>query len=575
MIVLGLNFGHNCTACLLIDGKIVECVSEERFSRLKNQSGVPRKSIDYILKNNKLKLDQIDLVVAGDYWGGEGPSNFVNNFLNSYKNKKLSKRALAKLGYNFPNLFEAYNNAKNNLNGKKKTADKISRSLGISKNKVKIVDHHALHALSPCFNLSKGKKWIIFTLDGEGEGTCATVNIYDGKNLKVISRSFKKASLGYLYALATFHLGMKPLEHEFKLMGLAPYAKKDKVNETYEKIKDIITINENLEFQSKFNMPFSDIFFKKEFSQTRFDNFAGAIQKLTEELVCKWIKMAIEKTGIHNVALSGGVFMNVKANQKISEMPEVHDLFVMPSCGDESNAIGACFYGYKHLCEKNKKEFKPIKFEGLYLGPEYGNDYVEKLIKRENLDKRYFIEFHKQINKKVAQLLSKGEIVARCSGKSEWGARALGNRSILANPKNQDTIRILNETIKDRDFWMPFTPSVLDSYEKKYVINPKNIFSPYMALTFDSTERAKKDIPAAMHPYDFTIRPQIVTKEYNKDYYEVIKHFSELTKIGALLNTSFNLHGEPNVLTPEDAIHTTDNSSIKYLAIENYLFKKK
>ncbi|MBI2632410.1 hypothetical protein HYW75_05380 [Candidatus Pacearchaeota archaeon] len=267
--------------------------------------------------------------------------------------------------------------------------------------------------------------------------------------------------------------------------------------------------------------------------------------------------------------------MNVKANKRISELPELKELFVMPSAGDESNAIGACFYGYKLLCNIYKINFNPEQLTHLYLGPEYDNKYIEELIKKKNLADKYKIRKEKNINLTIARLLAKGEIVARCSGKSEWGARALGNRSILANPFHSDTIRILNETIKDRDFWMPFTPSILDKFEKKYILNKKRIFSPYMAITFDSTEDAREKMPAAMHPYDFTIRPQIVTKEYNKDYYDIIEKFSKLTSIGAILNTSFNLHGDPNVLKPEDALHTVENSSLKYLAMGDYLFEKK
>jgi len=352
-------------------------------------------------------------------------------------------------------------------------------------------------------------------------------------------------------------------------MGLEPYAKRNKIEEVYQKFRRIIKVD-GLRFKSKFSMPFADNFFKNEMKFVRFDNVAGGVQKLVEELTCEWVGNAIKKTGIKNIALAGGVFMNVKACQKISEMNEVENIFIMPSCGDESNAIGCAVYGYK----KCSKEFNPSPLADLYLGPEYNNEYIEKIIKEKELNKKYKISKHKDINKIAGKLLAEGKIVARCSGKSEWGARALGNRSIMANALHPDTIRILNETIKDRDFWMPFTPSIIDKYEKKYVINPKNIFSPYMVITFNSTEEAREKIPAAMHPYDQTLRPQIVTKDYNKDYYEIIEHFAKLTGSGGILNTSFNLHGEPNVLTPEDALHTVENSSLKFLVMGNYLFEK-
>jgi len=589
MYVLGLNIGHNGTAALLKDGKIIGCVSEERFSRIKNHSGLPINAIKYLLNENKITLEDVNYIALDKHYLNfplEEDPFMAKRMRDNYVNQKRLKKLITFIAYKHSNLINFYKNIKNNIKliyNKNKNYD-FFKSLSnllknhntkIDKEKLIFLDHHLSHALATCFNLNKKEKTLIFTLDGEGSGICATVNIWDGKNIHVIAKSKKDASLGYLYGIITMCLGMRPLEHEFKVMGLAPYAKKDKMEELYnKKFKNLIWVNDDLEFESKFDMVYSDKFYFNELKFERFDNIAGAMQKLTEDLTQEWIRKAIKKTGIHNVALSGGVFMNVKANQKIYEMPEVKNLFVMPSCGDEANAIGACFYGYKKYCEENNVPFNPIPIRDLCLGPEYDDEYIENLIKRKNLYTKYKITKPKNINKEVAKLLAKGEIVARCSGKSEWGARALGNRSILANPKNTDTIRILNETIKDRDFWMPFTPSILDKYEKKYVINPKSMFAPYMCITFNSTEKARKEIPAALHPYDFTLRPQIVTKDYNPDYYEIIEEFSKLTGIGGILNTSFNLHGEPNVLTPEDALHTVENSDLKYLAMGSYLFEK-
>ena len=581
MWILGLNIGHNATAALLNNGKIVGCVSEERFSRMKNQYGIPTESINYVLKNSNITLSNIDLIVLDDQYPVINNRDFSKQFIEDYTKKSFLKRILSKIGYNYPNLFHNYlylkdvsYSSRKTYNSKKIAFD-LSRTLNFPEEKIIVIDHHLAHALSPCFNLPKKNKTLIFTLDGEGGGLCASVNIYDGNSLKTISQTKKEASIGYLYALATLFLGMKPLEHEFKVMGLAPYAKKNNINEIYSKFDKLIWINNNLEFESKFSMPFADYFFEREMKFARFDNVAGAVQKLVEERTSEWILRAIEKTGISDIALSGGVFMNVKANQKISEMPQVKSLFVMPSCGDESSAIGSLFYGYKIFCLKNNLQFSPRPFSHLYLGPEYSEDSLKELIKNKALKKKYNIKKISDVSGEIARLLAEGKIVARCSGKSEWGARALGNRSILADPSNPDAVRILNETIKDRDFWMPFTPSILDKFEKRYIINKKDIFAPYMAITFNSTNEAKKKISAAIHPYDFTVRPQIVTKDFNPEYYSIIERFSKLTGIGAVLNTSFNLHGEPNVLTPEDALHTVESSDLRYLFIGDYLFVKK
>mgnify|MGYP001589357385 CR=1 FL=1 len=581
MYVLGLNIGHNATAALIKDGQLIACVSEERFSRIKNHTGIPFKSIEYVLSFAGIKIGDLDLIVLDDHYPIYKRPDFGKQFLEAYTKKTKKRRFLSAMGYSFPNLFKLYLNLRepikinNKINFRNALKTELSRIFNFPREKVLTIYHHQAHAFSVIQNIPKNEKGLIFTLDGEGSGTCAKVSVFDKGNVRCISRTHKSASLGYLYAIATMYLGMKPLEHEFKVMGLAPYAKEYSVKKIYDELKKVIWIKKDLSFGSSFNMPFADLFFHKEMKYSRFDNIAGAVQRLTEDLTLKWIAMAIKKTGISRIALSGGVFMNVKANQKIAEMPEVKKIFVMPSCGDEANAIGCAIFGYKQLYKNKNRDYNLKSIYDLYLGPEYSDKDIRKFIEDNKVKQKYYVKKISNINKKIAQLLASGEIVARCSGRSEWGARALGNRSILANPSHPDTIKILNETIKDRDFWMHFTPSILDKFEKKYVVNPKKIFAPYMAITFNSTSLAKEHLPAAMHPYDTTLRPQVVTRDYNSDYYEIIEEFSKLTGIGGILNTSFNLHGEPNVLSPEDALHTVENSSLKYLAMGSYLLEKK
>lgn len=581
MYILGLNIGHNATAALLKDGKIVGCVSEERFTRLKNYTGIPFRSIKYLLSLEKIEMEDVNLIVLDDHYDIYENPDFGKQFLEAYTKKTTSKKILSNLAYNFPSLFANYSNVKRNLTKNKKNnfrkilQEKISQELNVMRERVEVIDHHYAHACAVCHNLAPKEKTLVFTLDGEGSGLCATISVFEQGKLRMISKSKKDASIGYLYAIATVYLGMKPLEHEFKVMGLAPYAKEHSVEKVYNKLKKIIWIDKDLSFKSPFSMPFADYFFKDYLQFSRFDHVAGAVQKFTENLTTEWVRRATRKTGVHNIALAGGVFMNVKANQKIAELQNVRKLFVMPSCGDESNAIGCCVHGYKKICLAKNIRYDPKPIEGLYLGPEYADEEVGKFIEENDLKKRYLIRKTSKINLEVARLLAEGNIVARCSGRSEWGARALGNRSILANPSHEDTIRILNETIKDRDFWMPFTPSILDSDASRYIVNPKKIEAPYMVLTFESTPLARKHLAAAIHPYDFTLRPQVVSKKSNPDYYEIIENFKKLTGSGGILNTSFNLHGEPNVLSPKDAIHTIENSALKYLTMGNYLFEKK
>jgi len=572
MKILGLNLGHNATACLVEDGKVTGCVSEERFSRIKNHYGYPTKAVEHLL-NGILP----DYIVVDDDYNPNADPYFGKRFQESYTKKSFKNKLLASIACKFPKLFALYYKRKLKKIEKKRKWNihdikvYISNKLDFPHDKILTMNHHLAHALSSCF--FDMKKKLIFTLDGEGSGLCATLNLWNGKEMKLLSKSSKMASLGYLYGITTIFMGMKPLEHEFKVMGLAPYSKQDKVNEVYNKLKGLIWINKNLEFESKFSMPFFDDYIKRELKFVRFDTMAGAVQKLVEELTCKWVDEAIKRYGVSDIALSGGVFMNVKANQKIHELRAVKSLFVVPSCGDEANAIGAAFYGYKSYCEIYNLEVKPQMITDLYLGPDYDEEYLKILI--ESLSKtKYKATKFRNINKVIAKLLARGEIVARCSGRSEWGARALGNRSILADAASPGVIQKLNETIKNRDWFMPFTPSILTEDIRRYAINPKKMFAPYMNITFDSTDEAKEEIPAAMHPYDKTIRPQMVTKEHNPDYHEIITEFKKLTGHSGILNTSFNLHGEPNVLTPEDALHTVENSSLKYLVMGNYLFRK-
>jgi carbamoyltransferase len=298
-------------------------------------------------------------------------------------------------------------------------------------------------------------------------------------------------------------------------------------------------------------------------------NIAGAAQLFIEELIVNWVRYWVKKTGITSITLGGGTFMNVKAAKRVYEIECVKELFVIPSSGDESLAIGALYHGNKLLNQK----ITLLKY--LYLGREFSDEYIKNYL--ETIQERYEFEYlpEDEMAARVARLLADNKIVARCAGREEWGARALGNRSIMCNAKYLKNIDILNQYIKSRDFWMPFTPSILAEDMNDYIVNPKNMPAPYMCISFDSTEKAREEIPAAIHPKDYTVRPQAVVKEWNPGYYKIITEFKKLTGCGAILNTSFNLHGEPNVGGPEDAIHTLDNSKLEYVIIGSYLAHKR
>jgi carbamoyltransferase len=305
------------------------------------------------------------------------------------------------------------------------------------------------------------------------------------------------------------------------------------------------------------------------FELRRFDAICGGLQLFVEEFITQWVRNCIKATGIKRVALAGGLFMNVKLNKTIMELPEVEDLFVYPSCGDETNAMGAAYYAYAQHADY--RTMKPLR--DLYTGPEYSDTEIENVITNYSFNHEVLVEQTDDVEGSIAELLAKGEVVARFKGREEFGARAMGNRSILADPSRPEVVKIINDAIKSRDFWMPFAPSLLDRRQEDYVINGKKIPAPYMIMAFDSTDRVN-EFRAACHPYDLTIRPQVVFREWNPSYYDLLEKFERITGRGIILNTSFNMHGYPIVSKPEDALHVLDQSGLSWLAIGNFLLRK-
>jgi len=295
---------------------------------------------------------------------------------------------------------------------------------------------------------------------------------------------------------------------------------------------------------------------------------------MTERLIVDWVGRAIETAGINSLVLGGGVLMNVKANKRISEIDEVSDVSFCPGAGDESTAIGAALVGLARLREQAGEPAPPQRLEGVYFGPAYGEQDMLDALEKPEYKGRFSFESCPNMAERVAAILAEGGVVARMAGRMEFGARALGNRSILADPRNRDVVDIINRKIKSRDFWMPFAGTILSERESDYILNPKSIAAPYMMLAFETTSRARTDLPAAMHPHDQTMRPQVLKKSANESYWQIIKEFEKVTGVGGVLNTSFNLHGEPIVCSPEDALHTLVESDLEWLATETLLVRK-
>jgi len=572
--ILGIHDGHTSTAALLKGSEIIGAISEERITRKKSQSGFPINAIKSLLIYNKIDPSEIDQVAVGSLVTPVTQDDMIRT--NYYKlERAIFSKTSNIIPYkmkNSPITLEIYRK----IFGKQKKRIKYIKEqlskLGIT-NDFEIIEHHFAHACAALYkNQQNFKKCLIITNDGSGDGLSGTINIYNEGNLERLKEISSYNSIGEFYTRITQYLGMKPLEHEFKVMGLAPYPMETEFYLNVKKQFFQFFNTDGLNIINKTgcwgNSYFS--FFKKYVYPTRFDYVAKATQYLLENVIVKWIKNTIEKTGINNLCLAGGVFMNVKLNMKIRNLEEVEKLFVFPSGGDESIAIGAALALNSN---NNKDRFSPLK--DIYFGHHYNNDDIENELNNDQYRGKIKFEYVDNIEDKFIEELLNKNIVARFSGRSEWGARALGNRSILALANDPNLLHKINKAIKKRDFWMPFAPSILFDDKDKYIIDNDKLVSHYMNMAYETKEKAKEDIIAAIHPFDFTARPQLVVKDFNENYYNIISRLNDEIGVGGILNTSFNLHGEPIVNTPKDALHTLLNSDIDYLVMENYLVNTK
>ena len=567
--ILGIHDGHNSAVAVLKNGKLIDALQEERLVRTKNVGDFPKQAFLDSLQRHGLTGKNMTISFNGQYMSyGVWDRKSV---LDEYKHSASLKTSIRAGMKRNKTIYSLYKSSK-----VMNRATALTSFLGGSATRGQEVEHHTAHAAAAYYGWGKGGKVLVLTCDGSGDGLCATVSIGENGQLSRIASVNESNSIGRLYAYVTYLMGMMPLEHEYKIMGLAPYsASSGDVQRVYEKFKGLFEFDKkkgNLTWKRKAGVPSMYApgkFLDRLVFRERFDWIAGGLQLFVEEILKEWLLNCIRETGIRQVALSGGVFMNVKANKTLYELPEVEDIFVFPSCGDESNAIGAAYQ-----CFAKNGGGSPEPLGPVYFGEAINDEDVEKALAGFRGKTQIKTEYIDNIEKKVAELLAKGEIVGRIKGKMEFGARALGNRSILANPSNPKVLRIINEMIKCRDFWMPFAPSVLSETSEKYFVKPKPVISPYMMLTFDTKPEKREKIIAALHPFDYTARPQEVIKEWNPDYHNLIKYFENITGESLILNTSYNLHGHPVAYKPVDALEVFSNSALKYIALGNFLVEK-
>jgi carbamoyltransferase len=417
----------------------------------------------------------------------------------------------------------------------------------------------------------------VLTNDNSGDGLCATASTGRGTALERHEAApSAPGSLGSFYSFVTLLLGMRFGEHEYKVMGLAPYAPAPAVERAAAALGGTFGLVEATpaRFAWRRRGPRYRLLLEDTLG-LRFDAVAGGAQQVVEDLLLQWARLMRTRYGGERLALGGGVFMNVKANMRLASEEWVRDLFVFPSCGDESNAIGAAYLGYLDACARAGVDARPAPLGPAYLGPAIDDAEVEEVVRRRDLAVRHRVSEPERMEERIADLLVSDGVVARCAGRMEFGARALGNRSILAHPSDHRVVGLINRMIKNRDFWMPFAPSVLRERETDYLVNPKALTSPYMMLAFPTNPKRRDEIVAAVHPQDGTARAHIVDEAWNPGYHRVIREFEGRTGIGAVLNTSLNLHGEPLVGSPADAVDTFERSGLPHLALGRFLISKK
>lgn len=602
MKILGISaFYHDSAAAIIEDGEIVAAAQEERFTRKKHDPSFPTNAIKFCLNYGGTKLEQLDAIAFYDKpllkferlletyyaFAPKGLSSFITAMPVWLKEKMFLKRLLY---------------------------EELEKIENFNRKKVKLLfpEHHLSHAASAYYPAPFDDAAIL-TIDGVGEWATASICHGKGKDITILKELKFPHSLGLLYSAFTYFLGFKVNSGEYKLMGLAPYGVPG--SPEVKKFVDIIKNNlvdikedgsvwlnqEYFNYATGLRMVHEDKWEKlfgfktrkpEDELQLHHCNLGLAIQEITEDTVIKMAAEAKRLTQSNYLCMAGGVALNCVANGKIYNTGLFKDIFIQPAAGDAGGAVGSAMAAYHIYYEKER--VKPILLDGMkgsYLGPEYTDLDVQLVAKKYNAKYKHFTNYE-ELCKHTAQVLSEGNVVGWMQGRMEFGPRALGGRSILGDPRNAEMQKKLNVKIKFRESFRPFAPSVLAEECAQYFEHES--ISPYMLLVQPVVKNRRKSLPTGYHSLslkeklyhlrsdmpaithiDFSARIQTVHKETNPKYYGLIQEFKKLTGYGVIVNTSFNVRGEPIICTPEDAYRCFMRTEMDYLVVGNFIFNKK
>lgn len=598
-VILGISaFYHDSAAAILINGDIVAAAHEERFTRIKHDSSFPYHAVKYVI--DEAGIDQNEITAVSFY---DKPFLKFERLLETYH--AFAPKGLISFLSSIPVWI------KEKLFMKRMLRDELKR-IGIKNALILFPEHHLSHAAS-AFYPSPFSEATILTIDGVGEWATTTIGHGKDNNIGILKELHFPHSVGLLYSAFTYYTGFRVNSGEYKLMGLAPYGNpeaqqtRDFKSKLVKEIVDIrcdgsillnmeyfsfatgLKMTNNRKWKKLFNIPPRPT--ETKITQP-YMNMALAIQQVTEDIVFKLAKSAKTLTNCNNLVMAGGVALNSVANGKLQKLNIFNNIWTQPASGDAGGALGAAYLGW-HVWKGEKRiiDNKPDAMKGAYLGPEFGDKHIQSVIRKYKATFTHYKDFNELI-KIVATKMTKGNVIGWFQGRMEFGPRALGNRSIIGDARNPEMQKKMNLKIKYREGFRPFAPSVLEEDISDFFV--LDCPSPYMLLVipvkesrlkslpkdynkmelYDRLYQIRSDIPSITH-IDYSARIQSVNKKTNPKYWKLINEFKNQTGYGIIVNTSFNVRGEPIVCTPDDGFRCFMRTEMDFLVIGNYLFDKK